>query len=1083
MKPKSLLHYPGLGRYPNFRGLMLTLMLTGLLSLKVQAQSTVMGKVTDENGTGMPGVNVLVKNTTAGTTTDANGNYSIGLNSSDGTLVFSFIGYATQEVALNGRSTLDVKMEASVQSLNEVVVVGYGTQLKRDVTGAILKVDPEVLMQTASSNAFDQLKGHAAGVDIVSASAVPGGAPQIRIRGNRTMVANTGNATNDATTANQVDGPLLVVDGVPYNGNLNDISPIDIASMEILKDASATAIYGSRGAGGVILITTKKGTAGKLVFNYDGYYGVSSIMKELRVLNGQEYAQFKADAAAGNSATPGSNPYALTPAEQTALDNGVSTDWQKLIYRDAPITNHNLTVSGGSEQSRYSLSAGYFKQGGVIPNQDFTRYTIRSSMDHQLNKWIKLGLTTINTLSYQNTPGGSGVTGGLMRLTPLAPAYNDDGTLNTFPQAGSIDGSAISPLTLKTLNGSILARNRRLRTFNSFFGEVQIIEGLKYRANIGLDYYDDKADAYAGPGTFVNTSLLQSQSSASVRNTENYQYTIENLLIYEKTFKERHKIGFTALYSIQKNHSQGSGYFGLGVPFDYVQNTNMGLAGTVSAINPSLNTDNPNFFNERGLISYMARATYSFDGRVSLTATVRRDGSSVLSPGNQYYTYPAFAAAWNINNERFMEGISAISTLKLRAGWGVTAAQNINPYSTLGSLSTSGYNFGQGTAGQQVGTTVTSVPNQSLKWQSTAQYNFGLDFGLLANRITGAIEFYKQKTSDILLPVTLPPSNGATTTVLNAGKTEDKGVELTISTVNIKTPSGFTWSTDFNYFFNREKILQLTSGQASDIGNGWFVGQPLNVIYDYKKLGIWQNDDPGLTTQTSPVPHAGQIKVLDWNTTGATPGGANYGVPDGKVTPDDRVILGNFQPKFDAGMTNRFSFKRFDLSVSVYARVGMKVVVPYLSSEPNGSNTAGYSFFNQSRANQLKVDYWTPNNPTNAFPQPDASIGAPLYSSVLSYVDGSFIKCRTINFGYDLPTDLLGKMGVTSLRVYLSAVNPFVIWSPFVKAGYGPDPEGNGYGGAVNSTGTTNAVPGRQITVNANNPATRQFLIGLNLKF
>jgi hypothetical protein len=455
----------------------------------------------------------------------------------------------------------------------------------------------------------------------------------------------------------------------------------------------------------------------------------------------------------------------------------------------------------------------------------------------------------------------------------------------------------------------------------------------------------------------------------------------------------------------------------------------------------------------------------------------------VLSPGNQYYTYPAFAAAWNLNNERFMEGIPAISTLKLRAGWGVTAAQNINPYSTLGSLTTSGYNFGQGNAGQQVGTTVTSVPNQSLKWQSTAQYNFGLDFGLLSNRITGAIEFYKQKTSDILLPVTLPPSNGATTTVLNAGKTQDRGVELTISTVNIKTAGGFTWSTDFNYFFNREKILQLTSGQLSDIGNGWFVGQPLNVIYDYKKVGIWQNDDPGLTTQTSPVAHPGQIKVLDWNTSGATPGTANYGVPDGKITPDDRTIVGNFQPKFDAGMTNRVNFKRFDLSVSIYARVGMKVVVPYLSSEPNGSNTAGYSFFNQSRANQLKVDYWTPNNPTNAFPQPDASIGAPLYSSVLSYVDGSFIKCRTINLGYDLPTDLLAKTGVTSLRIYVSAVNPFVIWSPFVKAGYGPDPEGNGYGGAVNATGTTNAVPGRQITVNANNPSTRQFLVGLNLKF
>jgi hypothetical protein len=457
-----------------------------------------------------------------------------------------------------------------------------------------------------------------------------------------------------------------------------------------------------------------------------------------------------------------------------------------------------------------------------------------------------------------------------------------------------------------------------------------------------------------------------------------------------------------------------------------------------------------------------------------------------LSPGHQYYTYPAFGAAWNISNERFMESMSSIiSNLKLRAGWGVTASQGINPYSTLGGLSSSAYNFGQGTAGQQIGYTVTSLPNKSLKWQSTAQFDYGLEFGLLKNRITGAIDYYSQETSNILLPVSLPLSNGANSTFLNVGKTKSHGLEVTISSTNVQTASGFTWSTDLNYFFNREKITQLSSpGQTFDINNGWFVGQPLTVLYDYKKIGIWQNDDPGLTQQTSPVQKPGQIKVLDWNTSGAQPGSADYGKPDGKITPDDRMILGNFQPKFDAGMTNRFAFKRFDLSISIYARMGMKVVVPYVSSEPGGSNFTGYSFFNQSRQNQLKVDYWTPTNPTNAFPQPDASLGAPLYSSTLSYVDGSFIKARTINLGYTIPSTILSKVGVSSLRIYVSAVNPFVIWSPFVRDGYGPDPEGNGFGGAVNSTGTTVAgTVGRQITVNANNPSTRQFLVGVNLKF
>ncbi|HEY5824431.1 MAG TPA: TonB-dependent receptor [Cyclobacteriaceae bacterium] len=1080
---RRILHiYGDIKAHPRFAWLLFVILWVGSIT-SAQAQINVRGKVTDETGSGMPGVNVIVKNTTTGTTTDSDGLYSLSVPDGNGILVFSFIGYTNQEQVVGNRTSIDVSLSANITELNEVMVVGYGTQLKRDVTGAIVKVTSDVLLQTASPNAIDQLKGHAAGVEIITASAVPGGNSQIRIRGNRTMVSSSAlssnSASTDAASADQADAPLLVVDGIPYAGNLNDISPNDIATMEILKDASATAIYGSRGAGGVILITTKRGTSGKVTFNYDAYYGVSKVMKELTVFNGEEYAQFKADAAAGNSTAPNTSGYGLSPAEQTALAAGVSTNWQKLIYQDAPITNHNLSVAGGTDNSKYALSAGYFHQGGIIPNQDFSRYTIRSTMDHQLNKRIKVGLSTINTVSYQNTPGGSNVTFGLMRMTPLASPYNADGTINLLPQVGQTDGQSINPLTLKESSDAILARNRRLRTFNSFYGEVDIVSGLKYRANIGLDFYQDKSDNYSGPATFVNTSLLQSQSTANARNTENYQYTIENLLLYEKTFNEKHKLGLTALYSFQKSHAQGSGLFGIGVPFDYVQNTNMYLAATVSAANPQNTSDNPNFFWERGLVSYMGRATYSFDGRFSVTATVRTDGASVLSPGNQYYTYPAFAGAWNLSNEKFMEAVPQISNLKLRAGWGVTASQGINPYSTLGGLGTTAYNFGQGTAGQQVGYTVSSLPNPSLKWQNTSQSNIGLDFGIFENRISGAIEVYNQKTSNILLPVSLPPSNGASSTFLNVGETKGNGLELTLNTINIKSASGFVWYTDLNYFFNREEIVQLAApGQTSDIGNGWFVGQPITVIYDYKKVGIWQTGDPELTTQTSPVQRPGQIKVLDWNSP------ANDSKPDGKITPDDRTIIGNFQPKFDAGMTNRFSFKRFDLSISVYARMGMKVVVPYVSSEPGGSNFTGYSFFNQSRQNQLKVDYWTPDNPTNAFPRPDASLGAPLYSSTLSYVDGSFIKCRSINLGYDIPTAFLNKAGIASLRVYVSAVNPFVIWSPFVKDGYGPDPEGNGFGGGVNASGTSNAGSvGRQITVNANNPATRQFMFGLNLKF
>lgn len=1051
-----------------------------IFSAPVLAQNTirVKGRITNENGEPVQRASVLVKGTTTGATGDENGNFEISAPS-NGTLVISSVGYASLEAKINNQASLDITLVDANKNLSEVVVVGYGTQRKRDVTGAITKINSETLLQTASHNVLDQLKGQAAGVNITSTSSVPGGGSQIRIRGNRTMVANTANSAlpsgtaagpqqaAEAAAADQADAPLLVVDGIPYSGNLNDISPNDIASLEILKDASATAIYGSRGAGGVILVTTRRGTSGKTMFSYNAYYGVSSVMEKLPVFTGPEYTQFKLDAAAGHNTSPGTQAWPLSQAEQDAINAGVSTDWQDLIYERAPMTNHNLSITGGNEKSKYAMSFGYFLQGGIIPNQDFQRFNIRSAMDHQLSKRIRIGLTTINSLSYQNTPGGGGIpNGSLMRLTPLASPYNADGSLNLQVLTGNTD-NLFNPLTLKTKSDAILARNRRLRTFNSFYGEVDIFKGLKYRINVGLDFYQDKGDGYSGPGTVVNTSLVQSQSQANSRNTEFWQYTIENLLLYEKTFAQKHRLGLTALYSTQKSQSQSTLINGLGVPFDFMLNADLYQAASVNVGQPG-----QNYFWERGLISYMGRATYSYDDKYSVTATVRRDGSSVLSPGNQYFTYPAFAAAWNMMNEEFMSNLSVINNLKLRIGWGITASQGINPYSTLGGLGSSAYNFGQGTAGQQGGYTVNSLPNSSLKWQSTSQYNIGLDFGLFNNRISGAIEVYSQKTKDILLPVSLPPSNGADRTFLNLGKTKASGFELTINTINLKTASGLVWTTDLNYFFNREEIVELTNpNQARDIGNGWFVGQPITVIYDYKKLGIWQTGDHGLTTQTSPVQKPGDIKLLDVN-------------GDNRITPgDDRTIIGNFQPKFEAGINNRVSYKGFDFSISVFARMGMKVLVPYISSESGGSFFAGYNWFMTGRNNQLKVDYWTPDNPTNKFPQPDA-LGTPQYTSTLSYVDGSFIKCRSINFGYELPRTVLGKVGINSLRVYVSAVNPFVIWSPFVRDGYGPDPEGNGFGGGITTQGTgESGTVGRQISVNANNPATRQFIFGVNLNF
>jgi hypothetical protein len=447
------------------------------------------------------------------------------------------------------------------------------------------------------------------------------------------------------------------------------------------------------------------------------------------------------------------------------------------------------------------------------------------------------------------------------------------------------------------------------------------------------------------------------------------------------------------------------------------------------------------------------------------------DGSSTLSPGHQYFTYPAIAAGWNISNEKFMRDVPFISNLKLRGGWGISGNRNVSPYATLGLLTASTYNFGTSTAGQQPAYLVTSLANKNLNWQSTSQTDIGVDFGFLNNRITGSVDVYDQRTKNILLTVNLPASNGAGSTLANLGKTSGRGLEINLSSINVQTRSGFTWSTDVNFYFNREKIVQLTTpAEKSNKGNGWFVGQPLSVIYDVKKIGIWQTADSAkglIAAQTSPVQYPGQIRVQDFD-------------GNGKIDANDRQVLGNFQPSWEGGITNRFSYKGFDLSVVIFARMGMKVLVPYLTAD-GGAN--GFGFFNQARVNQIRTNYWTRSNATNDFPAPDAGTDRLLFGSTLGYQNGSFIKCRSINLGYEIPSALMKKAGILSVRVYVNATNPFIIYSPLVRDGLGIDPEGNGYGGAVSAAGSDVGVPTRQISVNLNNPPVRQYLIGVNARF
>ncbi|HEY2582697.1 MAG TPA: TonB-dependent receptor [Mucilaginibacter sp.] len=1054
---------------------MLILIGMSLFSGQLFAQSTITGKVVDDGGQPLIGATVQLKGAQGATTTDVNGKFSLPLPANITTITVTYLGFFTQNVDVKQTTrNLTVTLVANPANLNEVVVVGYGAQKKRDVTGAITKVSAATLQEAPTSNMVTELQGRVAGLDIVNNSSTPGasGAEQIRLRGNRTFTQN-GTASS---TVNALDQPFIVVDGIPFGGSFNDLDANNIASVEILKDASATAIYGSRGSGGVILVTTKKGKPGKVITSFNSYYGISNILSELKVYNGTQYAQLKADAAALNTQNPGQAVYPLTAAEQAGLAAGTNTDWQKLIYQQGATTDQSISISGGTDATQYNVGAGFYDEKGIIPNQNYRRYSLHSTIDSKIADFISVGFNNLTTLQYTNNPGGSGVTAGLLKFSPLVSPYNPDGSVNLNPLVGSIDAANINPLTLKTDAGALLSEDRRLRTFNSIYAEASFLKYFKYRFNLGLDFTQENYNNYTGANTYVNSSITtQANTTAQLSNSEAYTYTLENVLTYDQTFAQKHHVSFTGLFSEQKDHFQSSGFNALGIPADYIQNTNFALANSITPQN--------GVFYERGLLSFMARANYSYDNRYVLTATVRKDGSSVLAPGHQYFTYPALGAAWNITNEQFMKGVNTLDNLKLRVGWGKTGNQGSNPYQTLGLLGNTtnvngtivpnAYNFGQGTTGQQNAYIVNQLANPTLQWQSTAEWNIGVDFGLFRDRLTGTVDVYKENTKNILVNNVIPPSLGSPTQISNLGQSRDEGLEISLSSVNIQTASGFRWSTDFVWAANREAITALPYGAQSNLANLWFVGQPFSVIYDYKKLGIWQTGDPGLAAQTSPTEVAGQIKVQDLN-------------GDGKINASDKQILGNFQPQWTAGLTNRFAYKGFDFSFILNARMGMKVLAPYLSTDA-ASN--GFGFFLQGRTNQVRVDYWTPTNPTNAFPRPDASVSGPVFGSTLQYVDGSFIKCRSINLGYNIPSKVLAHAGISSLRVFVSALNPFILYSPFVKAGYGPDPEGNGYGGQgvtvtpTNGSATAPSVTSQQIVVNANNPSTRQFNLGINLKF
>lgn len=998
------------------------------------AQQQVSGTVTDySTGEALPGVNILLQGTTTGTVTDLSGKYSLSVPSGDAVLVFSFIGYETQEVTVGNQTNISVGLMPDLTTLSEVVVVGYGTQKKSDVTGSLVTVQSDVISEVpVASNVASALQGRLAGVEIQSTSSRPGAGTQIRIRGNRSLGSDE-SGQND---------PLIVLDGIPYSGNISDINPSIISSVNILKDASATAIYGSRGANGVILITTKRGRPGEALVTYSGYYGISSPLDHYRLFNGEEYADFKENA---HLTTGGS----FTDDELESMLNGYETDWQDLLYKNGFVTNHDLTVSGGTEKTQYSIAAGYFKQTTVLPGQAYQRYSLRSALDQEIGQRVKVGLTTMNSVSVRDGEGVSPMFQ-MLTLSPLYKAYDEDGNVNLYPAEGSLDPRTINPLELYREN-SFSQTRRRLRTFNTLYAEVSILESLKYRINVGLDYSQDEYGSFNSAFTPMVNGISQNQNNASVRNSDSWGYTIENIVTYDQTFGD-HTLNFTGLFSVQEEEWNRSGVDATAIYADYLQYYNFSLAGNYSI------PDDAFGYTRWGLMSGMGRVNYNFKDRYLATFTVRADGSSRLAEGNKWFIYPAAALGWNIHNESFMEDVNFLSDLKLRLGYGKTSNQAISPYASLGRLGRRSYNFGDRGI---YGFLVTNLPNNDLRWEFTTSANIGIDFGLFTNKVTGSIDLYQTHTVDVLQNRSLPVTSGVENPFAqNIGETEGKGIEVMLSAGIIESNSReeFGWDVDVNFTTHQEKILQLTDPtQKEDPRNAWFVGHPVNVIYDYKKIGIWQlgEEDEALAFDGR-IP--GDIRVADLD-------------GDGIRTEADRTILGQMDPKWTAGFTTRFTYKGFDLAAVLYARVGGTLVSTLYQAR------AGYPVNTlEGRRNGPKVDYWTVDNPTNDFPRTGQQ--SPVYGSTLGYFDATYMKIRSINLGYTLPDELLERVGIGSARVYLTADNPFkAFFSDYVKQG-GIDPEPNGRDGNVATPGL-----GRRLIVTPDTPVTKTFILGVNVTF
>ncbi len=996
----------------------LFLLLCSFSLLKAQ-QMKVSGTVKDESGSGIPGANILIKGTTQGTITDLDGNYSLQVPASD-TLVFSFIGYTTQRIPVNGQSVINVVLKETVSKLDEVVVVGYGTVKKSDLTGSVSSVKGTDLTKITSSSPEQSLQGKVAGVQVTSTSGAPGASPVVRIRG-------VGTFNNSS--------PIYVVDGVILD-DISFLNSNDIASMEVLKDASATAIYGSRGANGVIIVTTKSGQAGegKTTFSYSGEYGLQKISHKIDLLNGKEFAIISNEIRTG------------TYNNVDALPN---TDWQNLIFNVAPVQNHQFSVSGSTKQTQYYFSLGYYDQDGIINKSSYKRLSVKLNNTYHLTDHLKLGNNlTVAPFKQRNAPN---VTYAAYRAQPVLKPYYDDGSFGVVYNVGN-------PLADLANSNNY---NKGIRGVGNVYAEATFLNMLTAKSSFGIDASYSKSENFTPAYTVYNpdgsASQQQNVFSDLFKGTgDKLNWLWENTLTLDKTVG-KHYINAVVGYTMQNSTSSNSGISGQNVVRDdpnfwYIRPSY--IVDPATGIN-SLNSlyDNVDPSQYYSMISYLFRANYTYSGKYLFTATFRRDGSSKFAKGNRYSNFPSFAAGWNIYKEDFMKDISLISNLKLRASWGKIGNEKI-PYADRYAIAQSGLLtvFGINQAGYPA-TTYGSGGNPDLKWETTTQTDAGLEIGLFNNRLTGEFDYYHRKTEDILILLSVPGYKGigqGGKIRFNAASALNRGVEYNL-----------TWRQkvgEFSYSIGalgstvHNEVLAVGGNSGIDstlidgyLGNGIPVtlsrkGLPIGAFYGYKTDGIFQTQ-----AELDAYPHDSQAGVGDLRFVDVN--------KDGAITGEDRTYIGSPIPTFIFGFNVTMEYKGFDFSLDIQGQTGNKIF--------NGKEVVRPDPYNFE---QHVMNRWTGPGTSNTEPRP--SFGGYNYTPSDKFIqDGSFMRLRNLSLGYTLPARISDKLYASKLRVYIKGNNIYTLTK---FTGYTPE-----IGGDVLSSGIDNGIY----------PVTSSYSIGLNVTF